>query len=184
MKTFKLRKLITKTKEAIDMKIPKDFKDKPESSFLSKTTADKEKLFITKEEEIFLESISDKEIPEKILMMDVFFGTKSTVFEKYIYVNMNKYMEEEWIIQIKRAGDPENTTYQMKHQNTRGELGKYHNDRKFNRLDYCYLYISNHNKKFLKKKNPLKKKTRCEKMNQLFKSIREQRVQPNPNKSA
>jgi hypothetical protein len=49
---------------------------------LSKTTADKEKLFITKEEEIFLESISDKEIPEKILMMDVFFGTKSTVFEK------------------------------------------------------------------------------------------------------
>jgi hypothetical protein len=70
----------------------------------------------------------------------------------------------------------------MKHQNTRGELSKFHNDRKFNRLDYCYLYISNHNKKFLNKKNPLRKKMKYEKMNHLYELIREQRVHSIPSR--
>jgi hypothetical protein len=134
-----------------------------------KTTNDQYKLFITEDEQNFLDGVRKERNEEaKIEKLDGFFNTKSSAFGNKIYVSINNCMFEEWVIEIKTETNKTNKTiYTLKHRNTKGETEKFHKDKAFDRMDYCYLYISNHNKKLIEKKNPLKNHSKFSKVDRM-----------------
>lgn len=144
-------------------------KEKKKSAFV---------VYGTEKERNFLEEIKKEEgVERKIERMDEFFKTKSSYFVDSIFVNINNYIEENWIIEIK-LNQKGKGFFMLKHKNTRGDTGSFHLDKTFSTLEDCYLYISNHNKKYIKKKNPVrntKKELEEKRIKSLFNKARSSR---------
>ena len=124
-------------------------------------------VYKTKQEENFLEEVKREEDRErKIERMDKFFKTKSSYFSDKIFISINNFIEESWIIEIK-ANKKGVEFFVLKHKNSKGRVDDFHKDKTFNTLEDSYLYINNHNKKHIKKMNPVKRTRKTQEMERI-----------------